>query len=487
MGATAADRPRRRWREAAARAHVLLTRDIWRASSLDDHTWRGEAFRVLRILSITARGVIQSGLAARAGALSFGSLLALGPLLVIAVAVSGFILGGREDLVVSRVNDLIGFIAPHVRTYSAVEETARTSTGEAGSSALNPQLVEVLNGIISSSRSGAVGVVGFLAFLVVVINLFTSVETTFNAIWGVERGRSWSTRIVLYWTVLTLGTLLAFAALSIVSAGAIATLFGAFNLEAQARALLSWSAPLLSFLLLVGVLSAFYKFIPNAPVRWKAATAGGAVVALLLLANHYSAFLYVNRVVMDRSLYGSLGIVFVLMAGLYIFWLFILGGGLLSYAVQNADYLCRDPAWETLSHRARETYVLLVYVRICRDFHASRPPLTVLELGEALHLPAVIVHQCLDRLRDLGLISFLEAEPKAELHDHRAQPARPLSQVTLNDFREAFERLGTAREGSSAGDLDPLVRSFYENLRDSLQKGLGTDSIESLISRTNPT
>lgn len=85
--------------------------------------------------------------------------------------------------------------------------------------------------------------------------------------------------------------------------------------------MLSWALPIFSFVLLAGILMVSYRVIPNTRVFWRAAAVGGVVVAALLILNNFVAFLYVKRVVLERSLCGSLAIVPVLMLELYIFWL----------------------------------------------------------------------------------------------------------------------------------------------------------------------
>ena len=53
-------------------------------------------------------------------------------------------------------------------------------------------------------------------------------------------------------------------------------------------------------------------------------SSGGSYCSSSTTCSH---FLYVQRVVDTRSLYGSVGIIVVLMLGLYVFWLLILLGG----------------------------------------------------------------------------------------------------------------------------------------------------------------
>ena len=134
------------------------------------------------------------------------------------------------------------------------------------------------------------------------------------------------------------------------------------------RRALSWSLPVFSLLLVVTLLAVVYRVIPNTHVFWRAAFVGALVVAVLLMLNNYVALLYVRRVYLERSLYGSLGILPVLMLGLYIFWLYILIGGVLSYAVQNVHFRNSQAAWGSLTESMRERLSLVVLLTIGRLF-----------------------------------------------------------------------------------------------------------------------
>ncbi len=176
--------------------------------------------------------------AIRAAALSYSSLLALGPLVAIAVLISGFALGNKDPaLAAQSLNRIISFIAPQVAQYDKANENEReqashvqpppgaTTKPAVTAPAPDPEMVQLLNNFITSSRSGTAGIIGILTLFVIVIGLFTTIENTFNDIWGVRRGRSWMARIVYYWSVITLGALLFFASLTLLSAGAFMNVF----------------------------------------------------------------------------------------------------------------------------------------------------------------------------------------------------------------------------------------------------------------------
>ncbi|MEI6107826.1 MAG: YhjD/YihY/BrkB family envelope integrity protein, partial [Opitutae bacterium] len=206
-----------------SRLNRLWTHDIWAAGLTREKNLRHRLLSLLRIVSITLSGLQELKVAARAAALSYSTLLGLGPLVAIAVLISGFALGDRDPaLAASGVNDVISFIAPQLGQYQiAVTDAAEPSPGASAAMtapaatpkpAADPEMVRLISNFIvnSHANSGTAGIVGVLALLVIVVLLFTSVEKTFNDIWGVRRGRNWLTRIIYYWAVITVGALVFF-------------------------------------------------------------------------------------------------------------------------------------------------------------------------------------------------------------------------------------------------------------------------------------
>ena len=82
----------------------FLEREIWEGSNLEDRTVRGKTLAALRILSIVWTGLENNRLASRSAALSYYSLIALGPLVAIMVMVSGFAVESGEGRIIYQVN-----------------------------------------------------------------------------------------------------------------------------------------------------------------------------------------------------------------------------------------------------------------------------------------------------------------------------------------------------------------------------------------------
>ncbi|MDQ5980996.1 MAG: rane protein [Verrucomicrobiota bacterium] len=483
------------------RLRRLWQEDIWSASFSRERTARNRGYALLRVLSITISGLHELKVATRAAALSYSSLLGLGPLVAIAVLISGFALGNRDPAIMAQsLNRVIGFIAPQVAQYDHTQEDGTVelrpvTVGADGrpataAPAADSELVKLITQFISSSRSGAAGVIGVFALLIIVLQLFTSIENTFNDIWGVRRGRSWLTRVIYYWTTVTLGAVLFFASITLLSASAFINVFKNLTdklpLGEHLLDLVTWLLPSSSFLLLMLLLMLFYRTVPNTRVKWGAALLGAIIVTGLLFANNYVAFLYLQGVFRTKSLYGSVGIFPILMAGLYIFWFFVLVGGQITYAVQNVRYRSSQTAWHNLNHATRESMSLVVLLLVARRFKACAPACSVTELAHLIRVPSQILNESLNRLCDLGLIDELPPAEGADPNDHRYQPARPLDKITLSDFREKFENYGEAPSGGLLDHVDPVLAHYHAKLATGIPAALGDKTLDDLIAEQEP-
>lgn len=439
--------------DAWTRFLQIYRREIWQVGTPTDRTLKGAFFGVLRVVSITLTAFDQSRIVSRAAALSFSSLLGLGPLLAIAILVAGFAVGqDNPHMVADTITRILKFVAPQIQQYEYVTQTATD---------INPDIVNVINGIIEAAQSGSAGALSAFSLIVIVLLLFKSIEDAFNDIWGVRQGRSVLMRIVFYWTVLTLGAVLFFASLALLSAGTFYNVMG--DILPGSPELLKtfgWIAPMFSFGLLTVMLTVFYRVIPNTRVLWRAALIGALVVSALLIVNNFLQFLYVKRVVLERSLYGSLAILPVLMSGLYIFWVCVLIGGTVSYAIQNAHFRNGQVAWSTLTHAMRERLALVVFLTICRRFRECRPAISASQLSEVLKVPTQLLNEAVNRLVQLNLIATVRPDPNETGADYLFQPARPLNRLTLFDFKTLDDNFGEDPIGASLERTDPLLTRY---------------------------
>src|ERR1700677_3994514 len=165
------------------------------------------------------RGFVQHRCLIRSSALSYTHLLAMIPLLAIAISVTSSLLKkqGEQDIY-KAIDHFISSVMPPATVAVADlhshplhepyangtnnDETATNSTaaseensspGEDSDTRVAVQNVVARNihEFIHNTRAGTLGFTGVAVLLFVALSMLNSIEGTFNDIWGVQRGRDW--------------------------------------------------------------------------------------------------------------------------------------------------------------------------------------------------------------------------------------------------------------------------------------------------------
>lgn len=478
-------------RQRITALQTLFRSKIWSVESLALRGPRSWLYAVFRVGSITVSGVRENKAASRAAALSFSSLIGLGPIVALGVMIAGFLVDDEDpNLATDTLNRVLVFVAPQLTQMDQVdEESASTSSGAAESAItssvdFDPQLLSMIDSFVSSAQNGTVGAVGAIVLIFVVLQLFTTIETAFNEIWGVRKGRAWHMRVLAYWAVMSLGPFALFASVTGLSANAILTLFAeTLPLGEQVAGVIGMLLPLGGFLLLFLLLALFYRLIPATHVNWVPAIVGAIIVAILLWANNKLAFLYISWVVRQKALYGSLAIPIVLMFGLYVFWLVVLLGGQVSYAIQNVRFRNSREAWDTLAETMRERLSLVVLLIVCRKFHSCSPPPTANELSEFIGVPDQMLNECLHRLVQIRLLTPVPAPRDKPAAEECYLPARPLGRTTLGHFKNGDDEFGKDPQGPLHQNQEPLLQLYNEANQQFTSTGLFSDTLDDLFER----
>lgn len=172
-------------------------------------------------------------------------------------------------------------------------------------------VTESLRSFIAESK--ALSGIGLVLLLVASMRLIFIVEELFNAVWGAPRRRAWFTRIVLYFFVLLVLSLL----------------IGGFGIGLRSP------SSAITFLMELVALTLLYRFLPNAHVHWRSAGIAGAVVALLLELLRKLFGLYVDALSRMNLITGSLSLVLLVLFSVYFVWVLILLGVELTHVLQE--------------------------------------------------------------------------------------------------------------------------------------------------------
>src|SRR5439155_6647587 len=249
---------RKSWAEARA---------VWDESAIRAHTELSKLYKFAHFCVMVWRSFTRNRCPVRASALAYGSLLALIPMLAVVMSItSTFLKKEGEERIDEFITKMVASLTPSAmletnavvavavtnRNVEATNLTNATTTAAASITAPSPtepdlqesagnagtnglpafaedavrarkEIARRIHDFIQNTRSGALGVTGSIVLIFAAISLLSRIEDTFNDIWGVERGRGWFMRIVLYWGVISLAPMLLIVALALASGAHLAS------------------------------------------------------------------------------------------------------------------------------------------------------------------------------------------------------------------------------------------------------------------------
>ncbi len=437
------------------------------------------------------KSFVQNRCLVRASALSYTTLLAMIPLLAIAISLTSALLRKEgEQQIYRAIDKFVSQVVPpatvttaempeHLSMADSTNADMTTTNVVTSTDAANArvtaqkEVAQFIHQFIRNTRSGTLGVTGMALLIFVAISMLNSIEGTFNDIWGIASGRSWLMRVTRYWMALSLGPLLIAIALS---------LAGGSHLQAT-RAVLQASPFFGRLVLQLGTLvciwfafTLLYQFVPNTKVQFRAALAGGIAGGTLWHLNNVFGFLYVSRVASNSKIYGSLGLVPVFMAGLYLSWAILLFGAEIAYAFQNRNIYLQEKLIETVSHRDREILALRLMTSIGRRFQNGEKPADVHELSEELAIPTKLTQQVLERLLAGQLIT--------EISGNAAYvPGRPLDSINTHDILLAMRVVGGQELTVSNKPADMEVLAEFIKIEKAEREAAATVTLAMMIQR----
>ena len=309
----------------------------------------------------------------------------------------------------------------------------------------------------------ALGVISVLVVLYAMVKALTGIEKAFNAIWGVERGRSLGRRLSNYVTVAVVGPLLVMVALSFTASARLGFA------QQTLTSLLPYAA--------MGVLMVLlYWLMPNTHVRLVPALVAAvtaSVMWIIVMKTYLTVQVGLSRY---SAFYGAYAAVPAFLIWVYVSWIVVLFGTELSYAAQHAKSFDFEKSDTEPSVDWLERSALRVCLLLASRFEKGGGPLAPDVIGSLLGLPARFVNNLLNHLREAGTVSELEGGD----YQIAKSPHVLTAADVVNAIRRSGESLPTKHdfpEGSWAAIATVTERS-QQPLRVSLAEMLSTPTAE---------
>ncbi len=448
----------------------------------------------------------------RASALSYTTLLALIPMLAVAMSLSSVFLKSQGEEQIERfIQGFVDNIVPAagaVDSYgaeppvateqvssnaaaggdtNATEHVAGTADPNVPSSAgvlavarvkknVAKEAAGYIHGFVAKTYTGTLGVTGMIFLVLTAILTMTRVEETFNDIWGVTRGRDWWSRIANYFTAIALGPALLIAALGLMSGPYFQKTKSLLGVVPFLEPLLSSYLPVLVICLTFAL---FYKLVPNTKVDFGAALVGGTLAGVAWHIYNQLGFLLASRAVNASAIYGGLALIPLLMGGLYMVWLTVLFGSQVAYAFQNRAAYLQEQLAENVNQRGREFVALRLMTCIGQRFHRGLPPVTIKEISAELGVPSKLAQQVLRTLLAARLVVEVSGVEAGY------SPARALDTINCHHILLAMR----ATQGQELVTRDEPVRvevlGEFARIQAAEKAAASTVTMQALVNRAH--
>lgn len=302
-----------------------------------------------------------------------------------------------------------------------------------------------------AAKANQLGVLGLAVLVVTAIALMLTIDRTLNAIWRVRKPRPIAQRVLVYWAAATLGPLLLGVSLSLTSyvisasRGLVAGLPGGVGLLLNT----------IEFVVLAAAMAGLFHYVPNTQVRWRHALAGGVFVSIgFELAKRLLAW-YVKQVPTYSVVYGAFATLPIFLVWIYLGWVIVLLGAVIAaYAPSLQMHVVRHP--QTPGYRFRLAILVLRQLAAARDVEAHG--VSTAKLSEMLRVDPLQIEPIVDSLVSIDWAGRLDetGDPRyVLLCDPRTTPARPLLTQLLIEpspqLRGFWQRAGF--EEMTLGDL----------------------------------
>ncbi len=241
-----------------------------------------------------------------AASIAYATMFALAPLLIVLIAILGFILGTQngghghhvaEEALLTQIQTHAG-----LQTANAVRDMVSSQFGKPRSSI-------------------AAQIVGWILFIFAASGLFAALQDALNTVWNVASTRAgWKQtlrdRLASFGMILVIGFLLlvSFGA-NAISIFAVSHYLGAIPVVGSA-AVLEVVNTLLNIAVVTAIFAALFKILPDVAIRWSDVWSGAFATAILFVVGEALISVYISTAGI-ASVYGAAGALLVTLMWIY--------------------------------------------------------------------------------------------------------------------------------------------------------------------------
>lgn len=394
----------------------FIQEDIWLVHEQKLPYFQEKLIKSLKIILLSAQSFSRDLCPLRASALTLYSILSIVPVIAMLFGIAkGF---GFENMLQQQL------------LQRAPDQDA-----------LVLQLINFAQNLLESTKGEVVAGIGLVVLFWTIISLIGNIEESFNYIWKIAHGRSLGRKFSDYLSLMLLAPVLLIAASSI-------TVF----VETQITWLITviqlpqfgswWVVKALSLspiLLMIGLFSFTFIFMPNHKINYQAGIIAGAVTGIIYHLLQWAYLSLQIGVSSYNAIYGSFAALPLFVVWLQSCWIIVLLGCELAFYIQNYQTYRNNNRFSNLSLSLKKTIALHIMHLIVRNIHSMQSPLSAAEIAGKLAIPIAIIQEMLFKLIDSDLIAELKQQGE---NDEVYLPAVDINILTIGFVMNALEQHG---------------------------------------------
>ena len=381
-------------RQWVDQGQTFLNDDLWQPAMPPVLTLRGLGYRTLRIIHMIVRGLREDQFRLHASSLTYNTLMSLVPLLAMSLAALKGL--GYDEIFIERVTSYTSDMPEQFQNFlhGAIETVNKTNFAKMGG-------------------------IGASVLVLMVVQVLSRIEGSFNSVWQISRSRSWIRRFTNYISIVVVVPILMVSAISLTARLKFGqSLFEQLGLLRFVPFMATWAA--FTFL---------YKAMPNTMVKAIPSIIGGFIGAGMW---HIWFRVYITiqpGVTQYNLLYGTLASIPIFLAWLYIAWMIVLIGAKVTYAAQRS--VVHQLGTQTrISCHAQVAVALSLAGRCVAAFDRGESPQPLERYGHQEGIPPFLTDTIAQLLVNRGILAELAGNEGIYV------PARSPAGISVGEIAE---------------------------------------------------
>ncbi len=324
-------------------------------------------------------------------------------------------------------------------------------------------VINYLEKYIYSADVEQLGALSFFSLILLIVFMLARVEVTFNQIWMVSEHRDIFKRFISFWTFITLGTFILTLLLSI-SLIFSEKYLGFWLNDSEPGSSMVFNLIMFSSNFLIFIFA--YYIIPNTEVEASSAVFAGTVSGILFILSKNLYGIYTKNLTaysFQRQIYGSLSVIPFFLVWLYLVWLIILTGAVISHVFQyrsNLKYL-------TQNRNLKEDFQVLipaaVIITLSKKFESEdKKGISLREFMQKINFPPEIIEKNLEMLQTDGYV----VKSKSDRY-FLSTPIDKINLYKLSSFKHIISDFDIENIF-----LEPEMEKIYELYKNGLEESL---------------